>query len=85
MKGTARALAIQKGQPVLRIEESDVLELDPRVTTGLDLHLNFATEKQAFAFVDLGKRKKNNSNQNYDLPRATDLSKSCTVLVSVMQ
>jgi hypothetical protein len=40
-----------------------------------------STDRQASDFLDLGRLKANNGNQNYDIPEGTDLSKYDTVLV----
>lgn len=62
--------------------ESDVLRLENfRVTNGPDLYVYLATDKQASDFVDLGRLKANNGNQNYDIPEGTDLSKYDTVVI----
>lgn len=62
--------------------ESDVLRLeDLKVTNGPDLHVYLATDKQVSDFVDLGRLKANNGNQNYDLPEGTDLTKYHTVVI----
>lgn len=62
--------------------ESDVLRLeDFRVTNGPDLHVYLATDKQVSEFVDHGRLKANNGNQNYDLPEGTDLAKYDTVVI----
>lgn len=67
---------------VIRVEGSDVLRLeDLRVTNGPALYVYLATDKQASDFVDLGRLKANNGNQNYDIPEGTDLSKYEMVLV----
>jgi electron transfer DM13 len=56
--------------------ENDLLRLeDFRLTNGPDLHVYLATDRQASDFVDLGRLKANNGNQNYDLPEGTDLTK----------
>ncbi len=62
--------------------ESDVLRLeDFSVTNGPDLYVYLATDSQASDFVDLGRLKANNGNQNYEIPEGTDLSKYNTVVV----
>jgi hypothetical protein len=54
---------------------------DLRVTNGPDLYVYLSADRQASDFVDLGRLKANNGNQNYDVPEGTDLSKYDTVLV----
>lgn len=73
-EGIVRVVYLEDGSDVLRIE-------DLQATNGPDLYVYLATDKQAFDFVDLGRLKANNGNQNYDIPDGTDLSKYDTVLV----
>lgn len=69
-----KVFEIQAKNPTLRLE-------DFHSTNGPDLHVYLATDKHATEFVDLGKLKANNGNQNYDIPQGTDLSKYDTVLI----
>lgn len=62
------------GRSVLRLE-------DFRSTNGPDLYVYLSTDKQASEFLDLGRLKANNGNQNYEIPDGTDLSKYDTVLI----
>lgn len=73
-EGEVKIIYIEDGSDVLRLENL-------RVTNGPDLYVYLATDKQASDFVDLGRLKANNGNQNYDIPEGTDLSKYDTVLV----
>jgi hypothetical protein len=73
-EGVAKVVYIEGGSDVLRLE-------DLKVTNGPNLYVYLATDKQASDFVNLGKLKANNGNQNYDIPEGTDLSKYDTVLV----
>jgi hypothetical protein len=73
-EGVAKVIYLDAKSDVLRLE-------DLKVTNGPDLYVYLATDKQASNFVDLGKLKANNGNQNYDIPEGTDLSKYNTVLV----
>lgn len=73
-EGVAKVIYLEDGSDALRLE-------DLRVTNGPDLYVYLATDKQASDFVDLGRLKANNGNQNYDIPKGTDLSKYSTVLV----
>jgi Electron transfer DM13 len=73
-EGVAKVIYLDAKSGVLRLE-------DLKVTNGPDLYIYLATDKQASDFVDLGKLKANNGNQNYDIPEGTDLSKYNTVLV----
>lgn len=73
-EGFVRVVHIDGGKDVLRLE-------DLMVTNGPDLYVYLATDKEASDFVDLGRLKANNGNQNYDIPVGTDLSKYDNVLV----
>jgi hypothetical protein len=73
-EGVAKVIYLDAKSDVLRLE-------DLKVTNGPDLYVYLATDKQASDFVDLGKLKANNGNQNYDIPEGTDLSKYNNVLV----
>lgn len=73
-EGAAKVIYLEDGSDVLRLE-------DLKVTNGPDLYVYLATDKQASDFVNLGRLKANNGNQNYDIPEGTDLSKYDTVLV----
>jgi hypothetical protein len=67
---------------VIQVDGGEVLRLeDLKVTNGPDLYVYLATDKKASDFVDLGRLKANNGNQNYEIPAGTDLSKYNTVLV----
>jgi Electron transfer DM13 len=73
-EGTAKVIPLQDDSNILRLE-------DLRVTNGPDLYVYLATDKSASDFLSLGKLKANNGNQNYDIPRETDLTKYDTVLI----
>ena len=73
-EGTAKVIPLQDGSNILRLE-------DLRVTNGPDLYVYLATDKSASDFVNVGKLKANNGNQNYDIPTETDLTKYNTVLI----
>jgi len=45
------------------------------------LYVYLSTDKSAVDFVNLGRLKANNGNQNYDIPPGTDLSKYDTALI----
>jgi hypothetical protein len=63
-------------------ENSNILRLENlRVTNGPDLYVYLATDKTALDFVNVGKLKANNGNQNYDIPAGTDLTNYDTVLI----
>lgn len=73
-EGIAKLVYLEGGNDVLRLG-------DLKVTNGPDLYVYLAADKRASDFVDLGRLKANNGNQNYDIPEGTDLSKYDTVLV----
>jgi hypothetical protein len=70
----AKVIPLQDGSNILRLE-------DLRVTNGPDLYVYLATDKSSSDFVNVGKLKANNGNQNYDIPTETDLTKYNTVLI----
>ena len=45
------------------------------------MYVYLSTDKNAVDFVNLGRLKANNGNQNYDIPPGTDLSKYDTALI----
>ena len=73
-EGMAKVIPLQDGSNILRLE-------DLRVTNGPDLYVYLATDKSSSDFVNVGKLKANNGNQNYDIPTETDLTKYNTVLI----
>lgn len=74
-EGEAKVIPFQDG-------DSNILRLENlRVTNGPDLYVYLATDKTASDFVNIGKLKANNGNQNYDIPAGTDLTKYDTVLI----
>ena len=72
-QGTARIITLDDGSSVLRLE-------DFKTTNGPDVFVYLATDDKATEFVDLGRLKANNGNQNYELPDV-DLSKYDKVLI----
>jgi electron transfer DM13 len=74
-EGEAKVIPFQNG-------DSNILRLENlRVTNGPDLYVYIATDKTASDFVNVGKLKANNGNQNYDIPAGTDLTNYDTVLI----
>jgi hypothetical protein len=73
-EGTAKVIPLEDGTNILRLE-------DLRVTNGPDLYVYLSPDKAASDIVNVGKLKANNGNQNYDIPKGTDLSKYDTVLI----
>src|SRR5918996_542592 len=73
-EGKAREINLENGKQFIRLENF-------KVTNGPDLYVYLATDKSTSDFVDLGKLKANNGNQNYEVPEGTDLTKYDTVLI----
>lgn len=73
-EGIAKIIPLEDGTPILRLENL-------RVTNGPDLYVYLSPDKSASDFVNVGKLKANNGNQNYDIPAGINLSKYDTVLV----
>jgi hypothetical protein len=73
-EGLAKEISLEDGRQFVRFENF-------KVTNGPDLFVYLATDKSASDFVDLGRLKANNGNQNYQIPPGTDLSKYNTVVI----
>ena len=73
-EGLAKIIPISNKDNILRLENL-------KVTNGPDLYVYLSTDKGASDFVNLGKLKANNGNQNYNIPSGTDISKYNTVLI----
>ena len=75
VEGLAKVIPLDDGGlTVLRLENF-------KSTNGPNVHLYLATDKTASNFIDLGRLKANNGNQNYNIPVGTDLSKYNLVLI----
>ena len=73
-EGLAKTIPLQDGRSALRLENL-------HVTNGPDLYVYFSPDKSATDFINIGRLKANNGNQNYEIPEGTDLSKYDTVLI----
>jgi hypothetical protein len=73
-EGMAREISLENGKQFIRFENF-------KVTNGPDLFVYLATDKSASDFVDIGRLKANNGNQNYEVPEGTDLTKYDAVLI----
>lgn len=73
-EGTSIVLPLEGGGQVLRLENF-------KSTNGPDLHVYLSVDKQASNFINLGKLKANQGNQNYEIPVGTDLTKYNNVLI----
>jgi hypothetical protein len=74
-EGLAKVILLDgSGQTILRLENF-------KSTNGPNVHLYLATDKAASNFIDLGRLKANNGNQNYNIPVGTDLVKYNVALI----
>ena len=73
-EGIAKIIHIEDNNNILRLEGL-------MATNGPDLYVYLASDKSATDFIDLGRLKANNGNQNYNIPLGTDLSKYDTALI----
>jgi hypothetical protein len=73
-EGITKIIPLQDGTNILRLENL-------RVTNGPDLYVYLSPDKSTSNFVNVGKLKANNGNQNYDIPASRDLSKYDTILI----
>ena len=67
-EGLAKVIPLGQGSIVIRLENFNS-------TNGPNVHLYMSTDKAASNFIDFGRLKANNGNQNYNIPDETDLSK----------
>ena len=67
-EGLAKVIPLGQGSIVIRLENF-------KSTNGPNVHLYMSTDKAASNFIDLGRLKANNGNQNYNIPNGTDLVK----------
>jgi Electron transfer DM13 len=73
-EGLAKVIQLGDGGSILRLESF-------KSTNGPNVHLYLATDKAASNFIDLGRLKANNGNQNYNIPFETDLNKYNMALI----
>jgi hypothetical protein len=73
-EGLAKVIPLGQGSIVIRLENF-------KSTNGPNVHLYMSTDKAASNFIDLGRLKANNGNQNYNIPNGTDLVKYNMVLI----
>jgi hypothetical protein len=74
VQGVAKVIDLADGRTFLRLENL-------KATNGPDLYVYLSADKDASDIVNLGRLKGNIGNQNYEIPRGTDLSKYNTVLI----
>jgi hypothetical protein len=73
-EGLAKVIQLEGGRIILRLENF-------KSTNGPNVHLYLAADKAASNFIDLGRLKANNGNQNYNIPAGTDLNKYNMALI----
>jgi hypothetical protein len=73
-QGDAYTIPLEGGSDVLRLENF-------KSTNGPDLFVYLSTDKNASEFINLGKLKASNGNQNYEIPDEVDLSEYNHVLI----
>ena len=74
-EGLAKVIPLDgSGHTILRLENF-------KSTNGPNVHLYLSADKAASNFIDLGRLKANNGNQNYDIPVGTDLAKYNMALI----
>jgi electron transfer DM13 len=72
--GNVKVVSLTDGSKILRLENF-------KSTNGPNVHVYLSTDKRATDYVDLGKLKANNGNQNYNIPTGTDIRKHNIVLI----
>jgi hypothetical protein len=73
-EGNVSIISSTDGSKILRLENF-------KSTNGPNVHVYLSTDNHATNFVDLGKLKANNGNQNYNVPIGTDITKHNVVLI----
>ena len=73
-EGNVKVVSLTDGSKILRLENF-------KSTNGPNVHVYLSTDKHATDYVDLGKLKTNNGNQNYNIPTGTDIRKHNIVLI----
>jgi len=73
-EGNVSVVSLTDGSKILRLENF-------KSTNGPNVHVYLSTDKAAADFVDLGKLKANNGDQNYNIPVGTDITRHNIVLI----
>jgi hypothetical protein len=73
-EGLAKVIPLGDGSTVIRLENFKSIN-------GPNVHLYLSTDKAASNFIDLGRLKANNGNQNYNIPDGTNLAKYSMALI----
>ena len=74
VEGLAKIIPLEGGRTILRLEYF-------KSTNGPNVHIYLATDKVASNFIDLGRLRGNNGNQNYIIPVGTDFTKYDMALI----
>ena len=72
--GNVKVVSLTDGSKILRLENF-------KSTNGPNVHVYLSTEKRPTDYVDLGKLKANNGDQNYNIPTGTDVTRHNIVLI----
>jgi hypothetical protein len=73
-EGIAKVIPLENGDSILRLEAF-------KSTNAPNVHVYLSADKTISDYVDLGRLKANNGNQNYNIPSGTNLKKYNTVLI----
>ena len=73
-QGNIKVVSLPDGGKILRLENF-------KSTNGPNVHVYLSSDKRATDYVDLGKLKANNGNQNYNISAGTDITKHNIVLI----
>jgi hypothetical protein len=73
-EGLAKVIPLRDGSTILRLENF-------KSTNGPNVHVYISIDKAASNFIDLGRLKANNGNQNYNIPNGTDIAKYKFILI----
>jgi hypothetical protein len=74
VQGKVFTIPLDNGGDVLRLENF-------KSTNGPDLYVYLSTDKDASEFINLGKLKANNGNQNYEIPNEVNFAEYNRVLI----
>jgi hypothetical protein len=73
-EGLAKVIPLRDGSTILRLENF-------KSTNGPNVHVYISTDKAASNFIDLGRLKANNGNQNYNISNGINLVKYKFILI----
>ena len=73
-EGKVSIVSLTDGSKILSLENF-------KSTNGPNVHVYLSNDEHATNFIDLGKLKANNGNQNYNIPLGTDVTKHNIVLI----